>query len=507
MRAGWRWICALVLVAACSAALAAEDGTAKVTYISGASFYVSAGREAGLAPGDHLEVERNGEVIATLSVTEATSHRAVCSIVESSDDPEVGDAVRFSPKDPQPSAPARRKLGVRGRIGLQFIAVSDATGDYGDYSQPALDLRLDGANLGGGPWGFLIDARARRTYRELSDDDSRTRIYRMLASWAGSDGRWSFVAGRQFSPALAGISIFDGLTGAYSRQRWSIGLFTGSQPDSEDFGYDGDLREHGLYFELRSDASSSRSWSLTTGLIGSYEESEVNREFLYLQGRYRGKKLLAYFAQEIDFNRDWKKDEAGESSLEPTSTLISLRYRAHDRFSLYGGFDNRRNVRLLRDRETPVTEFDDEFRQGYWAGAATRFSNHLSLAVDGRFRSGDEAGDSEAYSARFGASRLTRRNLGLHLRSSRYSNPRVEGWLYAFDAGLDLGSRVYLVVEAGLRDESSEISGFFDDSLVWASVEVDVSIGRRWYLLAALERISGDLEDYGQLFTRLSYRF
>ncbi len=504
---------AALLCAAGPTAVRAEE--VRVTYVAGGSIYIDAGREHGLAPGDRLQAFRDGEEIAVLTVTEVSTSKASCSVSEGGETPAIGDTVKIAPaRSEDVEKPVRKRNsgpGIRGRVGVQFLAVRDGTGDYGDYTQPAFDLRVDGANLGGSPWGFFVDARARRTYRSLSDggsdDDGRTRVYRLAVEYGGNAAPWSIVAGRQYSPSLANVSIFDGISGAFGRERWSVGLFTGSQPDQEDFGYDTELREHGLYFEYRSAASAPRSWSITTGVVGSYASSEINREFAYVQGRYRGGKLLAYLVQEIDVNREWKKDEAGENSLEATSTLVSLRYRASDSVDLFGGFDNRRQIRLLRDRETPITEFDDDFRQGYWAGTSIRFSRHLSLSVDGRFRGGDDAGESEAYTARFGAGRLTRRNLGVHLRTTRYTNPRVDGWLYAVDAGLDLASRVYLLVEAGLRDEQGDISSFLDDSLLWLSAEVDISIGRRWYLLVALEQTSGDLEEYGQLFTRLSYRF
>jgi hypothetical protein len=507
---------AVILALLCFAATARAGDDARITYVTGASVYVDLGRDQGLAPGDRLEATRDGEAIATLSVTEVSTNRSSCSVLESSAEPAVGDGVRVVSTAPamaseEPAKKSRKKLGIRGRVGLQFLAVRDGTSDYGDYSQPALDLRLDAPHLSGGPWGLFVDARARRTYRDLSDggsdDDSRTRIYRLTVSHDSPEGPWSFVAGRQFSPSLANVAIFDGLSGAYNRERWSVGLFTGSQPDEQDFGYNGDIREHGFYYEFRSSADAEKDWSLTTGVVGSYDSSEVNREFAYLQGRFRGKKLLAYFVQEIDFNRDWKSDEAGESSLEATSSLLSLRYRASEKVSLFGGFDNRRNVRLLRDRETPITEFDDDFRLGVWAGASFRLAEKLSLSLDGRTRGGDDAGDSHAYTVRFGAGPLTKRGLAMHLRSTRYSNPRMDGWLYAVDAGLDVSARVYLQLEAGIRDEEREIVSAFDDSLTWVSLGADISLARRWYLLLALEQTSGDFEDYGQLFTRLSYRF
>lgn len=517
--------CTIAIVASLPLTIVqAETLEAQITYVTGKSVYVDAGKSQGLLPGTSIEVLRDGEVIATLAVTEATSTKASCSIVESRLTPEVGDKVRFSISAPagaavaatdEPAASGRRArrggLPVRGRIGVQYLAFRDGTNDHADYSQPALDLRLDAAGLGSGNWGFHVDARARRITRNLvgggSDDENRTRVYRLSVDRGTRSDPWSFALGRQYSPSLANVALFDGISAAHNRGRWSVGLFSGSEPDSEDFGYNGDLRQHGVYYDLHSAESSAHRWSVTTGLVGAYDGGEIDREFAYVQTRWIGEKLLGYLVQEIDINRDWKKDEAGESSFEPTSTMVSLRYRVRDGIDLVGGFDNRRRVRLLRDRITPATQFDDEFRRGFWGGANFRFAKRLSLSLDGRMNSGDPSGDSDAFTGKFGVNRLTHRNLSLHLRATRFTNEMLEGWLYSGDAGLDLGSRVYLRLEAGVRDEESLISPTQDDSLSWISLDVDVNLSRRWYLLMALEHSSGDLEEYDQLFTRLSYRF
>ena len=67
--------------------------------------------------------------------------------------------------------------------------------------------------------------------------------------------------------------------------------------------------------------------TVTTGLIASYEQSEINREFLYLQTRFYGARFSLYATQEVDFNRDWKAD-AGEDAVSLTSTYLNLDLRA-----------------------------------------------------------------------------------------------------------------------------------------------------------------------------------
>jgi len=399
---------------------------------------------------------------------------------------------------------------MHGRVGVRFLTVRDRTDAGAEYSQPGLDLRVDGDRIAGGNWGLAVDVRTRRTYRDFpdgtSDDDTRSRVYRMNVVWDGANTPWRFSAGRQFSPAFSSVSVFDGLSADYRRERWSTGFFSGSQPDPHDYGYSSDIKEHGVYFQFRGRPEPRKSWAVTTGLVGSYQESEINREFLYVQGRYSGTKLSAYATTELDVNRDWRKD-AGESSVELTSGFFSLHYRLNEKVTLRGGFDDRRNVRLYRDHVTPETDFDDTYRRGAWAGIGVRLGKRFHFGFDGRSNSGGDAGTADSYTGTFGVSRLTRANLRLSARATSYSNDRLEGWLYSLTAGLDVGRNVGVQFSGGVRDETNLSYEVFDDTMTWFGVDVDVNLGRRWFLIFSGERTDGDFEEVDQFFTRLSYRF
>lgn len=502
-------------------AAAGETVAAKVTYVTASSVYVSAGRDDGLEVGRRLTLRRGDEVVATVEVTEVSTHRASCRIVERVLDPAVGDLAPFEPaavasavqEAGPPAPPARRALrgdGIHGRVGARYMAVVDRTNEVGDYSQPALDLRLDARAVGGTSWGFAVDARARRTlYDSSSDspaDDTRTRVYRAAAHRGGDDEPWSFTLGRQYAPALSAVSIFDGLSAVYRRPRWDVGALAGTQPDVEDWGYATDVTEYGGWFRLHGDAQAAGRWSLTTGLIGSYEGSEVNREFLYLQGRLVGPRWTAFATQEVDYNRDWKSD-AGEDTISPTSTYAGVSWRAGSRLTLHGGFDNRRNVRLYRDRETPETEFDDTFRRGVRAGATLRAGRHMSFGLDGWSSRRDEAGDARSYTARAGFRQLGGGRLDVDGRATRYENDRVEGWLYSAGLGLPLGASVWLSAQGGVRQEDDLVGLSDGEDQSWFGLDADFALGRAWYLTASAERTSGDRDEVDLLYLTLSFRF
>jgi hypothetical protein len=544
---------AAALLAPALAAQRLEPVITRVTFVSGTSVYLAAGERDGLRIGQQVELIRGGEIAAVLEVEELSTRRAIARAPEDAPEVRVGDFIRFVPyalaeaPEPEPeeilereaedeeepapggevelprrAAPAPRergwwprweRLGVRGRIGLRYLTVQDKTGLGEDFSQPALDLRLDADRIGGSAFSFRVDVRARRTYRTRFDGDdetdSRTRTYRLAGSWQQpGGGPWRVTVGRQYSPELATVNVFDGVLVQYGRERWRAGVFTGSEPEPEDWGFDTDVMAHGAYLQLLRGTPERIAWELTTGVIGSYADSEVNREWLYVQGVVRTGSLSVFAQQEVDVYRDWRK-EAEEDTVSATSTFVSALYRVTDRLDVRAGYDNRRNVRLYRDRITPVTEFDDSFRRGGWAGVSFRPLRRLRVGADLRHSSGGLGGDADALTLRGSLDGLTALGLRVLARATRYENERAEGWLQALSLGAQPGRRWTVEVSAGLRREDAVDPGRFarDRDLHWFGLDVDVLIVRSWYALVALESARGADEDNDQAYLSLTYRF
>jgi hypothetical protein len=515
---------AVVLVVAgwfASLALGEEPTEVRVTYLAGDSVYVAAGERDGLARGTKLEsVGATGNPVV-LEVSAVSARRAVCNVTEGARDAvSVGDRFRYTAAmapamagftETEPERPgAWQRSGLRGRVGVRYLATRNRGDGQAEFSEPAVDLRLDGNTLYGSAFSLHADVRARRTTRTLSDGSDETdndeRVYRFALGWDRPGTGWRFTVGRQFSPDLANVSVFDGASGAYDHERWSTGMFTGSQPDGTDYGVSSDVREHGAFFQFRHRPGAARHWALTTGVVGSYEDSEINREYLFLQGRYTAGRLVGFLTQEVDVGRGWKED-AGEDSLTATSTFVSLHYRVTDTLRLRGGYDSRRNVRLYRDRVTPVTDFDDRFRRGAWLGGSIDMGKHFRVGLDGRANRSGSAGDSDAVTVRFGAHRLTSRNGSIRVRSTRYEDDRLEGQLYSLAVSIDVGARIHLAILGGVRDEESLLNAALDDSVTWYGADVDIDLGRRVYLVLSAERSDGDFEEVDQFYATLACRF
>ena len=504
------------------------QASARITYITGASIYLDAGRQEGLREGDTVEVTRDGATVATLKVTYLSDHRSSCVVVSSTTAPAVGDVVRFVPRAPRSSGGAAGPQGstagsgsaaagsswmgrLHGRAGVRYLAVRDTSGGAQDngFSQPSLDLRLDGYGLGGGGFDVNVDVRARQTYRYWpgSEDDRSNRVYRLSSTYHLPDTRQRITLGRQFAPNVEALNLFDGVLYDLDNDRWGAGLFAGSQPDPVDFSYDGTVREYGGYWLVHSTLQQARQWAVALGLIDSYADGEVNREWFYLQSRYRGPRLSAFLTQEIDYNRSWKVSQFGESTFSPTSTFATLNYRAGDKVTLRAGYDNRRSVPLWLDRITPGTVFDDTHRQGGWAGASFRLAAHFQVGADARVSTGGPSGRADGYSADLGWDGIGAANFSFQARTTEYANDHSDGWMHTLTSGLDLGRAAHLELAVGRVEETDKTDSTLDRTDDWYGVDVDILLGRHWYLILSKERYTGTFQDNDQSYAAVTFRF
>jgi len=540
-RARWsalgRWLCRLAATVALAGPAAVQDAaaqdstavrTARITYLTSVSAYIDAGREDGLETGTAVDVLKGGAPVASLKVAYLASHQAACDIVSASGTLSVGDTVRYVPSAraarlasdtaaPTPATMAARSSPkrsqshwLRGRVGLRYLAVLPRDSIGTRLSQPSFDLRLDGFAMGGTPVGITVDVRTRRTASTRPDGtsvtDGLTRVYQAALFLNSPGGPFRVTAGRQYSPALASLTLFDGVLMEFNKAGWSAGGFGGTEPDPVSMGFSSAIRDYGGYFQLHNGPSAPAHWLLTLGGIGSYEGGIPNREFLYLQAAYSSRRFSAYATQELDHYRA-DKQALGEPAFSFTSTFATLRYEIADGVSLNGGFDNRRNVRLYRDVVNPETAFDDAFRQAVWGGLAFQFARRYRLGFDARSSTGGTVSGAQAYSGYLSADRLTSFGLSLRTRTTRYTNPVLTGWLNSLTVGFDPFSRMHLELNGGLRLEQDPLAGPNNVQTSWFGADLDLTLARSWYLLVSATRESGQFDANDQIYAALTYRF
>lgn len=541
-----RALCACSLVLGlCPRALAAQQGGAarsasdtaspvtawtRITYISGTTIYLEVGAKAGLTEKSALDVVRADAVIARLKVSALSSTRAACEVISQSAEPVVGDSVRYTPTalpstladssslrttraGSTASSASRRHYGLRGRLGLRYLVVSPERGATGGLRQPAYDLRLDGSSIAGTSLGVVADFRAQRTQYTANGTSSArsplnvTRVYQAALLWAGRSSGTRVALGRQFASALSTVGLFDGIGVDVDRSRWSSGGFVGSQPDAASFGPSGRVREYGLYGQWHSRVGTATPRSFTLGGVGSYVGSEVNREYAFARFMSNSRTLSLYATQELDVNRGWKR-ATEHSTTTPTATFASVQFTPHRAYSLSGGFDNRRSIRLYRDYMSPEIAFDDSFRQGTWLGLSASTPRLARVSVDRRASRGGSSGDAVSTTVMGNLRGLTPMRLGVRLRGTSYAGAVSSGQLVAGSVEIDPWSAIRLEASGGARTTRSSLTRTSGPRLTWMGLDADIGIGRSLYVLlsAYREREVGGVGSL-QSYASLSWRF
>jgi hypothetical protein len=254
----------------------------------------------------------------------------------------------------------------------------------------------------------------------------------------------------------------------FRASRVSVGLLSGSQPDPAGFGYSGETREHGAFVQVLSAPGSDTKVSATAGIIGSYTAGEINHEYLTLQTHYSSGTMSIYGAQDVHFNRGWKREAEGKS-LSLNNTYTSLRYQAAQKTTLSAGFDNRRSIRLYRDFISPEVEFDDTFRQGVWTGVNHRIGKFYRVGAKVKSSTGGSSGSANTYTLN-GAIQWA---VNVHGRTTHFDNDLLSGWIHSGSAGFQLGPQMRVELGAGVRTQKSETAVGSDDRLTWTSIMVD----------------------------------
>jgi hypothetical protein len=518
-------IVALTHPAAGQAPGAGRTKLAHITYLTSATAYLDAGSEDGLRDAARADVVRGGATIAVLRVAFLASHRAACDIVSATTALVVGDSVRFVAAAPArdsgvvatrrtsapPAGPGRpSRPGLRGRVGVEYFFVQQQDGTGAQVSQPALDLRLDGALPGAPQLDLAVDVRTRRTYTIQADGSAvaygRNRVYQAAVAYTALGSLRRFTVGRQISGNLASVGLFDGVMAEQTGPTWTMGLFTGTQPEPLQLGFSGAIVEGGGYLQRHSSLGAAAPWSVTLGASGSYQDMHANREFAFLQGSYFGARVSGFLTQELDYYRPWKL-LPGMKPVSLTSTFAMVRYRATATLTLDGGFDNRHNVRLYRDVVNPETAFDDTYRQGAWVGGWLELTRRYRVGMDAHSSSGGAAGHANAYTASFAASRLPGLGASLRTRVTYYTNPQNDGWLSSAAASVEPASPLRCELTGGVRAEH-ELQGTPTHVVVsWVGANVDVTLARAWYVMLSATRQRGGVDGNNELYGGVSFRF
>ncbi|NND70389.1 MAG: hypothetical protein HKN43_02315 [Rhodothermales bacterium] len=313
---------------------------ATVVYVAGPNFYLSAGRAAGIAPGDTLRVERSGESLGSWVVISSSSRR---SVVKSAAGYElqVGSEVQLIL--PQPAIPIDRgidaivdaaeereqvsimksntqpvsrqverpKASLMGRVSLNIGGNRSTTTSLIDASAsrqritaiPSISVLLRGRDLPGGVT-FRINTRAYYRYTDQNTfaNPASIRLYDARVERQFSSSGLVVSVGRFNSQHERFSGYWDGFMVRAGRRRTGVGIATGFQPSRLNEGFTADLPKYSAFVnvgftENRIRYDGSLSFTDIVGQSGYYRHMIAGAEHKIRLGRSR-------ISNELQINRD-----------------------------------------------------------------------------------------------------------------------------------------------------------------------------------------------------------
>lgn len=406
----------IVLASTAAKPARADAATAEITYVSAEGVYFAAGTDHGVAVGDTLEVARNGSVIARIVVSNISSKSAAATILSQDTPVKAGDSVNLPMPAIQNEVPdvsvdtvqearteeetVSRGARFSGEVALSSYWHHDLTDSELDWTRPGLSTRFRIDNIGDA--GIRLDFRHRtrlyhrsRTIRIGQDKDEwSNQVYEFALTHEGPGVSTEWGVGRVLAPYVRGIGFIDGAYVAQSLgASFKLGAAAGAAPGREDGGVEFTLRKFGVFAAYEPTSESNRRFSLSAAISSEYDHSTVGRDFMYFQTTFSQRGLLStYHSVELDLNRDWRFDRAGER-VTFTNYYGTLALNLHQSTQLTVSYDTRKAVRYAQSRHTPDSLFDDRTNKGFRSSLSVRLSDRISVRTSGGIRFRDDFHD------------------------------------------------------------------------------------------------------------------
>ncbi len=538
---------ALVAATGLAQAVLASDPVPRpisVTYLTATTVYVDAGRGEGLGAGDHLRVVRNGDAIAELEVDYVAEHSASCRVVAQYQSVKTGDKVvvlskaapaegetapsappKPEPETPQapaapstytytpPKAPAMRAFGS---ISFGYGTFSDSQGPSSNESTGRISLRL--RDIGGQPLQLRVRARSRSITRsgylgQAADSTQNVdRLYELSLAYEPPKGRVHLYLGRLGAGPFLALGDLDGLLTEVRvvRGLW-FGAFGGARPDLTRLSYSTAGRKYGAFFHYlhQNDSSPTYAEVVLGGITEKASTGETSRDYVSLESRF-GSGALWWISQraELDLNRGWRKDVAGQSS-QISNAALAASVRLSPTWRAGISFDQYRNLLTWETRPLPEEVFTRYFREGGRITLDWQSRSGWGASFGGGVERADSGSDSTntAFLSLFD-SRAFGWPLYLGGDVSTYNGGTADGWVtnlrgrWMFTGGHDLGltvgaSQTRLPTSFGPSPRSNH----------WARLSGDLQLPYRLWLYGEYEIDRGDDFDGSRALLQLGYRF
>ncbi len=383
--------------------------TGRVSFISSQHIYVRFKTTEGIFENDTLFIRPGVKLIPALLVNKLSSTSCLCTSLTNNNIP-IGLAIlakkRLSVKPPEPDKevvnPESEQLRedipasstIKAKKYQQRIRGSVSTASYIDKSNTdslshisyRYRFSIDAKKIGGSP--VSVNSYITFRHKQSEWDTVKQNIFSALKIYNLSlkydiDSSFYLKFGRQMSMKVPGLGAFDGLELEKSFKRFSIGLTGGTRPDYNDYGFNPELLQYGVYMSYS--ITNPENFSGTSiAFINQLNSGKTDRRFIFLQ--YSGT-VFRNFTLFSSADYDLFSLDSIQTSDGLTSLYASIAYRLSNKISLTCSYDARRNPiyyetwKTLRD-----TLFENYLQKSYRLGTNIRLLKSIQFGIRASWR-------------------------------------------------------------------------------------------------------------------------
>jgi len=338
------------------------------------------------------------------------------------------------------------------------------------------------------------------------DLNNALKIYNLALKYDFNESATLWV-GRKINPNIANVGAIDGVQFQYGVKDLFFGVAAGSRPDFQDYSYNLNLFQYGAYAG-HSLLTTNGFVQTTLAFFEQRNNSNTDRRFVYFQHSNSYFKNLNIFSS---FELDLYKLENGTptNTISLTSMYLSLNYRFTRRISLFGSYDNRKNVIYYETfRNYSEDVLNQASRQGLRFRVNYRPVNNLMLTVNAgtRFMKADTRptktiNGTASYSNLPGIKALI--SLSANIMQTSYLDGKVFGLRLSKDIIQGKISTMlnYRYVDFKYANVNSELRQNIGE------LDLTYQFNKSYYLSVNFESTFQKKENFNRLYLNLRWRF
>jgi len=556
--------------AANGAAQAPKPAVFKVKYVSEGTLYIDAGRNADIQEGMKLSVInpppdglvtdgvrfRGYPHIAELNVVSVADTSAVCDVISSNGELQVGQVafltpgsvedrhlaesakeaedypvvVGFTSGDPAdselrttkvegPRIGAESPVGTaRARVGFSYGGIREGT-----LSSTQIGAMIDAdlTHIGGTYWNFAGYWRGYMNTNSSATQGAGTttltnlinRTYTIGFAYQNPYSANTVGVGRLFLPWAPSLSTIDG--GYYGRRIGgftTVGLFAGSTPDPTSWSYNPDQQIAGSFVSMERGDFNTFHIISTAGLAATWISLKPARHFLFFENNLNWKRYLSFYSSlEVDAARTSPLYPAGTpGASNPTGvsqTYNSLHFQPIRLVTFGVNYNYFRQLPTFDPRLIGViTSLDKYLFTGLSGDIRFDLPKHISVyGAVGKSNASTDSKNSwnEAGGLSFG--NLFRTGIFLDLHYAKFDSSFGSGSYESISLSKNLTDTLHFQLLGGNQKFASTFTQ--NTSAKFVSATLDYTFARRYFVEGMYEWYSGSALSYNQWSTMFGYRW